>query len=84
MLTPAKALLAQRSFLLETKDEWLRLAEAVGRPTDLAPFQWGQLAAFALEFKPDLILELGRGVGNSTALFLEVAARPSAASSPAR
>lgn len=72
MHTPAQALVAQRSYLTKTKAEWGRLIEAVNRRSDLAPFQWGQLAAFALDFKPDLILELGRGVGNSTALFLEL------------
>ena len=36
------------------------------------PSQWIQLMAFALEFKPDFILELGRGDGNSTCAFTEV------------
>src|SRR5207248_1712314 len=35
--------------------------------------QWNQLLAFALEFRPDLIIELGRGHGNSTCCFLEAA-----------
>ncbi|HCM42318.1 MAG TPA: hypothetical protein DIS66_03260, partial [Candidatus Omnitrophica bacterium] len=44
---------------------------AVGRPTDLTLFQWSQIIAATLEFKPDLIIELGRGKGNSTCAFAE-------------
>ncbi|MFN2454874.1 MAG: hypothetical protein ABR577_11705, partial [Pyrinomonadaceae bacterium] len=39
------------------------------------PFQWAQLFTMALEFKPDVILELGRGLGNSTCAFTEAANR---------
>jgi hypothetical protein len=35
--------------------------------------QFVQLEAFALEYRPDLILELGRGRGNSTCAFTEAA-----------
>lgn len=49
------------------------MANAVDRPMDLQPFQWAQMMAFALEFAPDCILELGRGAGNSTCAFTEVA-----------
>lgn len=45
----------------------------VGHPGDLPFHEWGQLMAFALEFKPDLILEIGRGYGNSTCAFTHVA-----------
>src|SRR5581483_10116008 len=50
-----------------------RLREAVGRPEDMPPQHWAQLFAFTLEYQPDLILELGRGHGNSTCCFLEAA-----------
>jgi hypothetical protein len=73
MRTPAQALWAQRERLSRHFSRWQRLAALVGRPGDLAPSQWLQLAAFALDYRPDLIVELGRGYGNSTALFLEVA-----------
>ncbi len=44
-----------------------------GHPPDLPRTQWFQLFALALEFKPDLILELGRGYGNSTLAFTAAA-----------
>src|SRR5262245_51478983 len=71
--TPGQALWNQRHQLAASIPRLRRLIEAVGRPTDLSPFQWAQLFAFALEFGPDLIIELGRGWGNSTCCFLEAA-----------
>lgn len=73
MRTPGEALYAQREQLARQFPRWQRLQELVGRPQDLAPAQWLQLAAFALDYRPDLIIELGRGYGNSTVVFLEVA-----------
>ncbi len=73
MRTPGEALYAQREQLARHFPRWQRLQELVGRPQDLAPAQWLQLAAFALDYRPDLIIELGRGYGNSTVVFLEVA-----------
>src|SRR5689334_10978159 len=52
-----------------------RLIAAVDWTNDLAPSQWAQWYSVALGFAPDLILELGRGRGNSTALFTQAAAR---------
>jgi hypothetical protein len=49
------------------------LMQAIGSHTDLHEVQWNHLAAMALEFQPDLIIELGRGYGNSTAVWGEVA-----------
>lgn len=69
--TPAQALWNQRAVLAARRPRLQTLLQAVGRPTDLCPFQWSQLLAYALEFKPDLIIELGRGHGNSTCCFLE-------------
>lgn len=45
----------------------------MGKSTDLPLNQWAQIAAFTVDFRPDVILELGRGQGNSTCCFLEVA-----------
>ena len=50
-----------------------RLAAAVDRPGDLSSFQYGQLFAAALDFAPTLIVELGRGLGNSTCVFTTAA-----------
>ncbi len=75
MRTPADALLAQVPFFLRTQLEWRRLIRVMDRATDLSRCQWTQLAAFALDFRPDTIVELGRGYGNSTAMFLEVCAQ---------
>jgi hypothetical protein len=52
-----------------------QLIAGVDWTNDLAPPQWAQWYSVALGFKPDLILELGRGRGNSTALFAQAAAR---------
>ncbi|MCP4372162.1 MAG: hypothetical protein GY797_29200 [Deltaproteobacteria bacterium] len=71
--TPAQAYWHQRFALADCKERVLSLVDSVGHPTDLQPFQWAQLMTFAMEFKPDLILELGRGRGNSTCAFTEVA-----------
>ncbi|MHB9030935.1 MAG: hypothetical protein ACYC9O_19370, partial [Candidatus Latescibacterota bacterium] len=51
------------------------LFDAVNHPTDMYLYQWIELLSFALEFQPDLILELGRGAGNSTCAFTEAANR---------
>ena len=42
-------------------------------PGDLPFHEWGQLMAAALEFAPDLIVEVGRGFGNSTLTFTQAA-----------
>jgi hypothetical protein len=52
-----------------------QLIEAIDWPNDLSPTQWAQWYSIVLGFKPDLILELGRGMGNSTALFAQAAWR---------
>jgi hypothetical protein len=51
-----------------------RLIAAVDWTNDLWPSQWAQWYSVALGFRPDLILELGRGRGNSTAVFCQAAA----------
>ena len=71
--SPGRAYWNQRFALAESRDRILALSHAVGRPSDLSTYQFSQLLAAALEFSPDLILELGRGKGNSTCAFTEAA-----------
>jgi len=71
--TPARAYWNQRSRLSASRDRLLALSRTVGRPSDLQPYQFAQLIASCLESAPDLILELGRGFGNSTCAFTEAA-----------
>jgi hypothetical protein len=73
--TPAQAYWEQRHLLRQATDRLVALEDAVDDPRDLSPNQWAQLLAFALEFRPTLILELGRGLGNSTCVFTEAANR---------
>ena len=69
----AQAYWRQRHALSECRDRVLALCDAVNWPTDLYPYQWATLIGYALEFAPDLILELGRGRGNSTCAFTQAA-----------
>ena len=70
-LTLAQAYWNQRFRIRDCKDRWRRIGEAVGWHNDLTLNQWAQFAAFTLEYQPELIVELGRGHGNSTCVFLE-------------
>jgi hypothetical protein len=72
-ISPGQALWNQRETIAALRDRFKALRAAVGRPTDLNLYQWAEFAAFALEFRPDLIIELGRELGNSTCCFIEVA-----------
>jgi len=72
ILSPAQALFKNRALISNDKSEIERLIRCVGRPGDLWPYQWVQLITFVYEFRPDFILELGRGYGNSTCAFNEV------------
>ncbi len=67
LYSPAKAYWNQRSKLLSAKDKILKLYQALNDPVNLSLAQWGQLLAFALD------VELGRGFGNSTCVFTEMA-----------
>lgn len=71
--TPAQAYWNQRQILSQNREHILALTQAVNRSLDLHPYQWAHLIAFALEFAPDIILELGRNQGNSTCAFTQVA-----------
>jgi len=67
------ALWNQRFKLKQTKLRLKQLADAVGHISDSSLAQYAQMFAITLEFKPDLIVEFGRGAGNSTAVFTEAA-----------
>jgi len=71
IISPAAALWNQREKLALMRPKIEQLYAAVASPAELSLFQWAQLTAMVLEFQPDLILELGRAVGNSAACFLE-------------
>lgn len=73
LYSPAKSYWNQHHRLLERRKRLTAMSRAVDRPGDLYLYQWAQLFTFALEFEPDFILELGRGLGNSTCVFTEVA-----------
>jgi hypothetical protein len=74
-VTPSQAYWNRREELADFRPRAEQLQRAVDRLGDLTTFQWAQLFVMALEFKPDLILELGRGIGNSTCVFTEAANR---------
>lgn len=67
------ALWNQRFKLKQTKLRLKHLADAVGHISDSSLAQYAQMFAITLEFKPNLIVEFGRGAGNSTAVFTEAA-----------
>jgi predicted O-methyltransferase YrrM len=67
--SPAEALWNNRERLSQALPEIRLVRETlergVGGRRDFIRQQWLQLASVVVEFKPDLILELGRGYGNS-------------------
>jgi len=66
----AQALWENRQRMAEVLPELRAVREclqaAAGGPRDFVQQQWVQLASTVYAFKPDLIIELGRGYGNST------------------
>ncbi len=81
--TPGSAYWNQRLVLARSRERIEALSRAVDHASDLSLVQFAQLFASALEFAPDLIVELGRGWGNSTCAFTE-AANQLSMSSPCR
>jgi len=71
MIDFASSLWNHRKDLVDSKERLLKLREAVDRPGDQDLADWFKLYAFVLEYSPDLIIELGRGYGNSTCIFTE-------------
>lgn len=75
MIDLATSMLEQKEKLTNSNERLGRLREAVGRPVDTSPAQWLQIYSLTLGFAPDLVLEFGRGYGNSTCIFGEAIAR---------
>jgi hypothetical protein len=65
----------QRHAIAADRDRLRALIAATQAAYDLTPPQWAQWYSVALGFRPDLIVELGRAKGNSTALFCQAASR---------
>jgi len=65
----------QRHRIVEDADILNALIDATRAEHDLTTPQWAQWYSVALGFQPDLIVELGRSKGNSTALFCQAASR---------
>lgn len=72
-LSPARAYWNQRFVLAESYERILSLARAIDDSNELSLPQWAQLIALTLEFKPELILILGRANGSSLCAFTEAA-----------
>lgn len=72
-VTPALAVWNNRDIIAASRSRLQALSEAVNWLNDLELYQWAQWFAIAMEFQPDLIVELGRGMGNSTCVFTEAA-----------
>jgi hypothetical protein len=68
---PGRAYWNQRIALARCRQRIMDLSQAVNRQSDLSVHQFAQLFASVLEFAPDLIIELGRGQGNSLCAFTE-------------
>lgn len=71
----AEALWNTREEVRDVRERLTSLRDLVNSPGDLSLGQWAQLYAFTLDLAPDLIIELGRGYGNSTCVFTEVASQ---------
>ena len=71
----ARAFYEQRHVIAEDLGILRSLMGATQATHDLQPAQWAQWYGIALGFRPDLIVELGRSKGNSTALFCQAASR---------
>lgn len=69
--SPASAYYNQRLAVAAASDRLHRLREAIQDPVNLSSFQWAQWFAYVREYRPDLVLELGRGNGNPTAAVNE-------------
>jgi hypothetical protein len=65
----------QRHVVAADLDRLRALIVATQAAHDLTPSQWAQWYSVVLNFRPDLIVELGRSKGNSTALFCQAASR---------
>src|SRR5260370_36722600 len=73
IVSPAAALWNQRHLIASGGERIERLSAAIGRSSDFALYQWAQIMAFVLEFRPDTIIDVGRMMGKSPGLFLQTA-----------
>jgi hypothetical protein len=71
----AQACWKQRQVIAELKPRIGEFSRPVDDVASLWVSRYAQLMAAALEFRPDLIVELGRGVGDSTCAFTEAGNR---------
>jgi hypothetical protein len=69
--SPARSYWNQREKLAKAHDRIFTLGRTVNHGSDLWPYQWAQLMSVVMDYEPDLVLELGRGQGNSTCAFTE-------------
>ena len=60
-----------RTVLMQRFEVMYRLVDSP--PFDLPIENWFELYELAVEFRPEVVLELGRGYGNSTCVFTEAA-----------
>lgn len=67
----SRCLVNQQATIAANETRVRALHDAVGDPTSLSLNQWVHFHALALEYKPDLFIEIGRGFGNSTVAFVE-------------
>lgn len=72
-ITPAQAVWNNRQAIADSLDLLQRMCDAVAWQNDLPLHVWVQWFAMALELQPDLVIELGRGMGNSTCVFTQAA-----------
>lgn len=72
-MSSGQALWNQRMILKANRKRFENVFKVINHPNDLSLPQYAQLFALTLEFKPTVIIELGRGSGNSTAVFTEAA-----------
>jgi len=75
MIDYTASLWNNRKELIDSKKRLGELCKAVNRPVDFMFADWIQLYSLVFEFSPDLIIELGRGFGNSTCLFTEAVSK---------
>jgi hypothetical protein len=69
----AEALQRQAGALAERRGRFAAFHDLIDSKHNLPLETWEPLFAIVVDYAPDLILELGRGRGNSTALFVEAA-----------
>jgi glycosyltransferase involved in cell wall biosynthesis len=70
-ISPAMAYWNQRHALAATSGRLRSLREALDDTRSFSSFQWAQWFAYARDYRPDLVLELGRYQGSSTAALAE-------------